>query len=216
MSTIVTIVKEKSVGTLPLLPYSTMVVCNLLWIAYGVLTSESKILLANGIGLVLGLFYFVQFLRFAPPKSPTLPGTTRQHVHFVVGTVVTVILYCWWSNRTVTVQAHSAAQVLGTAGVMFSVALFASPLAALKVVMETKSGQSIPMPFTVASIINNVLWGVVGWADMKDFNVWFQAALGLGLGLIQLALKLWYSHGARRRPSSPIRSQLEVKAEHVL
>jgi solute carrier family 50 (sugar transporter) len=95
-----------------------------------------------------------------------------------------------------------AAEIIGTMGVVFCVAMFASPLSALKSVLATKSAKSIPLPFTLAAIVNCFLWSVVGLMDMKDFNIYAPNLLGLLFGLIQLALKLIYT-GQREHPPSP-------------
>jgi len=88
-----------------------------------------------------------------------------------------------------------AASLLGSAGVAICIALFASPLAALRTVFETRSAESIPLPFALAATANCFLWSVVGVLDMKDLNIWLPNILGLGCGLLQIALKLWFGNG---------------------
>ena len=75
--------------------------------------------------------------------------------------------------------------------------MFASPLSALKTVLKTKSAKSIPLPFTLATVLNCFLWSVAGLKDFHDFNVYFPNLVGLGLGLTQVALKLVYGDGSR-------------------
>ena len=76
------------------------------------------------------------------------------------------------------------------------VAMFGSPLAALKTVVTQKSAESIPLPFTLASVVNCFLWSVVGILDMQDTNVYVPNLLGLMFGLCQVALKVVYRSGA--------------------
>ena len=144
----------------------------------------------------MGVYYFLTFIRFSPKKSPTLPGSTMQHfqgMSLLVG-ITTILAF--------SLPTMKAAEIIGTLGVIFCVAMFASPLAALKSVLATKSAKSIPLPFTVAAIVNCFLWSVVGLMDMKDFNIYAPNLLGLLFGLIQLALKLIYK-GEREHPPSP-------------
>ena len=67
--------------------------------------------------------------------------------------------------------------------------LFASPLAAVSQVIATKSAESIPLPFTIASTINCSLWSIVGVLLMNDFNIYFPSIMGLLCALAQLFLK---------------------------
>ena len=178
---------SQSVGALPLLPYSSMLSSAFLWVMYGFLKSEPKIWAANGAGLVLAMYYFFVFTRYCPKMSPTLPGSVQQHIRgctFIMGLTVLI---------AVALPTPRAAQIIGNAGVVLCVAMFASPLAALKTVFETKSAKSIPLPFTVSAVINCFLWSVVGILDMQDFNIYAPNLLGLMFGLIQVALKLIYS-----------------------
>jgi hypothetical protein len=88
--------------------------------------------------------------------------------------------------------------------------MFASPLSALKTVLQTKSAQSIPLPFTLATVANCFLWAVAGFKDFHDFNVYFPNSVGLGLGLTQAALKVMYGNG------SPMTSMTKSESEAEL
>lgn len=157
-----------------------------LWMVYGILKQESKIWATNGIGVVFGLFYFLRFIKFAPPKSPTYPGSIGQHISACVAILAAsagVILLC---------PVNEAASIIGNLAVILCIAMFGSPLASLKTVLKTKSAKSIPLPFTIATVINCVLWSVAGIFQMKDIKVYFPNVLGLTFGMAQVALKLFY------------------------
>ena len=184
--------RDKNVGALPLLPYSSMLSSAFLWVMYGILKSEPKIWSANGVGLVLSIWYMYVFTRYCAKQSPTLPGSVLQHFQGCA------FIICLTVFIAVTFSTAQAAQVIGNAGVVLCIAMFASPLAALKTVCETKSAKSIPLPFTVAAVINCFLWSVVGILEMHDFNIYFPNLLGLFFGLVQVALKLVYSGGGEK------------------
>ncbi|KAG7363308.1 sugar efflux transporter [Nitzschia inconspicua] len=200
MLTIKQVVSSKSVGNLPLLPYSSMVANCFLWTAYGILLQQSKLWATNGIGLILGLIYFLQFIKFSPPKAPTLPGSIRQHAQ-----AVSVIVFgtfgwcakCYLTSQKVSSWPAQAAKLVGNAAVVLCLVMFASPLSALKTVLKTKSAKSIPLPFTLATVLNCFLWAVAGLKDFHDFNVYFPNLVGLGLGLTQVGLKLVYGDGPK-------------------
>lgn len=185
MPTIRQIQADKDVGSLPLLPYSCMAANCGLWTTYGLLKRNTSIWAPNLVGFLLALYYCKSFIKFAPKQSPTLPGSVRLHV-----------------TSLLTVGAAVAAAVLssvnpalmGQAAVVFCIALFASPLSTLKTVLQTKSAQSIPLPFTLASVAACLCWSVAGVWKMKDLNVIIPNALGLLCGLAQVALKLTYGN----------------------
>jgi solute carrier family 50 protein (sugar transporter) len=193
-ATIRKITADRNVGTLPLLPYSTMVASAFLWLTYGILLNESKIWSSNGIGLVLGAYYFYEFLQHCPKSSPTLPGRKEQHVQLVAAVLATTLI----ATQTLT----KPAVWIGRVAVAFCVILFASPLAALQTVIQQKSARSIPLPFTVASVANCFLWSIVGLFDMHDVNVYLPNLLGLSFGLAQVALKLHYGNGEEGKRGS--------------
>jgi solute carrier family 50 protein (sugar transporter) len=92
---------------------------------------------------------------------------------------------------------HDPAAWIGNIAVLFCVAMFASPLAALQTVLHTKSAKSIPLPFTLATVLNCLLWSVVGLLDMHDANIYLPNLLGLAFGIAQVVLKLVYDNGRR-------------------
>eukprot|EP00550_Attheya_septentrionalis_P001603 CAMPEP_0198294062 /NCGR_PEP_ID=MMETSP1449-20131203/20419_1 /TAXON_ID=420275 /ORGANISM="Attheya septentrionalis, Strain CCMP2084" /LENGTH=205 /DNA_ID=CAMNT_0043993889 /DNA_START=386 /DNA_END=1003 /DNA_ORIENTATION=+ len=174
-----------------------MVMSNLLWVSYGILRWSPAILLANGTGLTLGTIYFIEFIRLTPAKATLLPGTVLQHMQALFLTVTCILVVVIWGHRL-----YPRADILGSAGVLFSVAMFASPLVSLRTMMETQSARIISLPFTLASIANNALWGIVGYWDMHDPHIFIQGAMGLTFGMIQLIVKVWYRDEPRRRTSS--------------
>lgn len=113
------------------------------------------------------MFYFLKFAKFAPIKAPTLPGTIRQHVNAILSVFAATIGLIYMS------PFKDPAAIIGQAAVVFCIAMFGSPLAALKTVLETKSAKSIPLPFTLATIANCFLWSITGF-EMNDFNIYFR------------------------------------------
>jgi solute carrier family 50 (sugar transporter) len=190
MPTIQNVIRDRSVGTLPLLPYSSMVASATLWTTYGVLKNEPSIWSANGVGLLLGTYYFYNFLQFAPKAAPTLPGSQEQHVKAVIAVTVATLI---------TAASPLPPSFIGSVGVLLCMFMFGSPLAALKTVMQTKSAKAIPLPFAVASTLNCFLWSVAGLFKMKDINVYFPNLVGLAFSLGQVALKVKYGDGSKRQ-----------------
>jgi solute carrier family 50 protein (sugar transporter) len=186
--TIRQIVADGKVGSYPLLPYTSIVASTFLWVVYGVLRREPKLWLSNGVGGLLGICYWISFVRVAPPHSPTLPGSVLQHVQALAALAAATVLICLFPLPPST----DPAPLIGGAAVVLCVAMFASPLAALRVVLETKSAKSIPWPFMLTSIANCFSWTVYGIFSSRDPNIYVPNVLGLMFGLTQLGLKITF------------------------
>jgi solute carrier family 50 protein (sugar transporter) len=187
MPTIRSFAKDRSVGSLPLLPYSSMFASTFLWMVYGVLKHNPSIWTSNGVGLVFSIYYLREFIKYAPPAAPTLPGSVKQHLQACIAVIIATILTA--------IVSSSPEGPIGSAAVVFCLAMFASPLSALKTVLQTKSSRSIPLPFTIASTANCVFWTISGIWDMRDPNVYLTNGLALTFGIAQIALKLIFGDG---------------------
>ena len=184
LPTIRNIKQNQDVGSKPLLPYSTLAVNCMMWTTYGLLQNEASIWLPNVVGLLLALYYVTSFARYAPERSPTLPGSLKQHVNGLIAVGGATML--------ATATHFLSAKMIGLAAVCFCITLFASPLAAMKTVIQEQSAESIPLPFTMASVINCFLWSVTGILKLHDLNIIIPNVLGLAFGLLQMSLILRY------------------------
>lgn len=160
-----------------------------LWVVYGLLKEEVKVWGTNIIGLILASYYFLRFSKYAPEKSPTLPGSIEQHIRANIVVIGSTFAVVYISPLT------DPASFIGNVAVFFCIAMFGSPLAALKTVLQTKSAKSIPLPFTVATIANCFLWTIFGLFEMHDVNIYVPNILGLVFGLAQLSLRFIYGDG---------------------
>lgn len=157
---------------------------------------EPKIWSCNAVGIVLAIYYGVQFARLVPKSkqaslleatTPTLPGTVAQHLHSFAAVVFATTLLAITKPF-----GQNTANLIGNTAVLFCVCMFASPLSVIRVVLETKSAKSIPLPFTVVSCFNCFLWVVFGLFEKKDANIYLPNILGLTFGIIQVILKLTF------------------------
>lgn len=181
--------RDKTVGSLPMLPYSSMAASSFIWTVYGFLKKEPKLWSCCLVGITLASYYLVHFIRHSPKRSPTLPGSVNQHLACVVVSIVAALY--------ILKQYPAPTEIIGMGGVMLSIAMFASPLSALKHVIRAKSAKSIPLPFTIASIINCLLWTITGLFQMDDPNLYVPNILGLSFSLTQVFLKLIYGDGEK-------------------
>mmetsp|Transcript_7369 Transcript_7369/g.12894 ORF Transcript_7369/g.12894 Transcript_7369/m.12894 type:complete len:233 (-) Transcript_7369:235-933(-) len=196
LPTIKQISRDKTVGKFPLLPYSSMVSNGFVWVMYGLMKNLPSMCASNAVGVLLGAYYFTTFVQHCGPMASNLPGTVEQHLK---GTGAIILFNLCLAASGV----GNASDIIGKEGVVFCIILFASPLAALKTVIVTKSAASIPLPFTLACLVDCTAWSVMGLWKMRDFNIYFPNLLGLCCAVAQLALKGMYgnrSNGVKELP----------------
>jgi uncharacterized protein with PQ loop repeat len=186
--TIEHILHDGKVGSYPLLPYTSMLLNTSLWFAYGLLKSDRSLWITNGFAVLLSLFYWLTYLRFAYTATfiSTLPGSVGMHARIVAATIVGIVL--WAKNPFV----PDPCILLGFLAMMSGIMLYASPLASFRVVLDAKCARSIPLPFTFASLISCSLWTNYGLFETHDVNVYLPGIIGCALSAAQLSLKLYY------------------------
>ena len=185
LPTILKINQTKNVGNMPLLPYSTLAANCMLWTTYGIMESQASIWVPNALGVLLALYYVSSFVKHSPRQSPTLPGSIRQHLNGVQAVGMAALAG----------GSFLTPETIGSLAVLFCIGLFASPLSTVRTVIAQRSAASIPVPFTVVSILNCFFWSVSGVLDLHDANVVIPNVLGLLFGLAQMALISVYGDG---------------------
>jgi len=90
-------------------------------------------------------------------------------------------------------------EVLGMYASILFIILCCSPLSTIKQVLTTKNSSSILGRLTIAQCINTTLWSVYG-LGVNDRFIYGPNVIGLGLGLIQLALKIIFPASRGRPP----------------
>lgn len=187
---------KSGTGSLPLLPYSSMCINGFAWFTYGILKNQATVWRPNLFGLCCGIYYFYQFTRFCDPKAKELPGTVSEHVRYSSLLATLIVL--------ISLTAPDPEDLIGKLGVLFCIILFASPLSTLRTVIATRNANCIPLPFTLACLINCGLWSISGLFDMHDFNIYFPNVLGLIFSVLQVLLILFYGRRVEQKESLPL------------
>ncbi|KAK1934581.1 Bidirectional sugar transporter SWEET6 [Phytophthora citrophthora] len=151
---------------------------------YGYLTGNMfPVLTTYAIGDALSIIFLAVYIRWATERKAVLRTCL---VALLCNAVVTVYVLLGKSGALHQSQ-QTMTLIVGIVAVASSLALYASPLAAIKVVLQTKSSASLPFAMILAGAINNLLWVVYGFL-VFDLILIIPSSVNAALGLVQVAL----------------------------
>jgi len=173
------IYRNRSVGRLPLLPYTAMVCNSVIWMFYGVTSKQFAVAAPNLLGLVLGLVYCGVYCWHAPTDAD---WPHRRGLHLQA--VVVAAMLCLFSSK---LPGTQGTKLLGGVGFGATIVMFAGPLASIRTVLNSKNTKSLPFGFTCAMTVNCALWTYYATV-LADPVIFTANAIGLLLAMAQLSL----------------------------
>jgi solute carrier family 50 (sugar transporter) len=200
MSAILAARRKRDLETLNPIPFA-VTVCNCVaWTMYSCMRRDYFIFWSNGTGLCLGLFYSL--------ISLVLLSRRRKDeglLSIMLGLMLsTAIFWCLMAMIACIVYADDTSSkeqginFIGTLGMAFSLAYYASPLSVMLHVLKSKDSSTLYMPLILSSLVNAIMWVVYGYVAKNDINIWVPNAVGVALTSFQVLLKLSYTS----RPSA--------------
>eukprot|EP00253_Pinus_taeda_P033324 PITA_33324 len=154
------------------------------------------VMVVNVVGLLLECCFICIYLTFAPPKPKRK----------IVGMVICVLMVFGTIaiNSFLAVHDHNKRKAfVGTAGLVATAILYASPLSVIRTVIQTKSVEFMPtFYFSFFAFLGSVLWMVYG-ALSKDIIIMAPNFVGVPLGLAQMVLFCVY----RANKSQPVENE---------
>ncbi|KAL7690772.1 putative SWEET sugar transporter [Plasmopara halstedii] len=184
LSAITRIIRQRDVKNASILPFATLWVCNHIWMLYGYVAGNLfPVFTTYAIGDALSVIYLAIYLRY----------TTN---YKIVITICSIAMFC---NAAVTFYVmvgmnvelkHSEdamMTVVGIIAIISSLALYASPLLEIKVVVQTRSSTSLPFAMILAGVINNLLWILYGILVFDWFLI-VPCSVNVFFGLVQATL----------------------------
>lgn len=145
------------------------------WTLFGILNADMTVALANGAGLVQGLYYTSIYHRY------TTASLTKDYIF--TGTICVGALGC-----AIMLPTATASSVLGIGGSVAAVVLMSSPLAVIKTVLKNKDTSAMPFLTTIATFGNASLWTSYGALVVHVPVIWVPNGLGLLAACVQLSL----------------------------
>ncbi|OWZ08089.1 hypothetical protein PHMEG_00019422 [Phytophthora megakarya] len=183
-SSVFRIHRHQTVGSASILPFATLWVCNHFWMLYGYVTGNMfPVLTTYAIGDALSVIFLAVYIRWATDRKAIRKTCCIALFCNVVMTVYVVM----GKNGAIPQSPQTLKLIVGILAVASSLVLYASPLAAIKVVLQTRSSASLPFAMILAGAINNLLWVVYGFLVFDLFLI-VPSSVNAALGLVQVAL----------------------------
>ena len=171
--------RKNGVGAMSHVPLLMLCASSSSWLIYGLMTGIMSMIVSNSVGLLISLYLVAVF------NTNSAPPFARDFVTH------SSLIVCYTTLLALFASATGRADVVGTIASVMAIVMFASPLATLRVVIETQSADSLPAPMIIIGLICTTLWTLYG---IRLDNVFMYGPNGIAfvLGLIQVALLLRY------------------------
>jgi solute carrier family 50 protein (sugar transporter) len=183
MASFLSAVKSKSIGELNPLPLNLMAIVSIAWLAYGLCVRDPFVALSNILGCIASIGYVVGVL-------PLLKGDDKLRFNQIVLIGGAAVSLCLWTYLSLSnMPVLHMGNALGMYASILFVVFCVSPLSTMRTVLLKRDSASILGSLTLTQVVNTSLWSAYGFA-VGDSFVWGPNLVGLGLGLVQLALKL--------------------------
>ncbi|POM77475.1 MtN3-like protein [Phytophthora palmivora] len=180
--------KSKTTGQMALLPLVLMCFNNHLWLLYGLLTKSIFPLSAAALaGEIAGVIFTSVYYRWA---RNTLEARRTCSAAFIGMVLVTLYVFLGVAGKT-DQSYDQVVQSLGYVGATINICMYASPLATIKVVLETKSSASLPINLCTMICLNCCMWVATSIVD-NDMFVLIPSVIGLVFSGVQLPLYFMY------------------------
>mmetsp|Transcript_9413 Transcript_9413/g.19526 ORF Transcript_9413/g.19526 Transcript_9413/m.19526 type:complete len:283 (+) Transcript_9413:56-904(+) len=220
-----------SLGSLNTTPWAVMTGNCLGWCAYSYCTNDPFVLASNLPGLILSLWLNIgacklQYLgqirniqSFQDCQDDEEPETAHRKPIFVqrlstapqdeilfgiLGLWAVVLTSVRWMNSLMEQQLYNVWEPQSVIGLLVNINLvffYGAPLQTMKLVLETRSSDSIHTPTVSRNVVNAIFWMSYGLAR-EDPIIYGPNGVGLLLGLAQVALCAVYPKQSSRTPES--------------
>ncbi|XP_020086929.1 bidirectional sugar transporter SWEET16-like [Ananas comosus] len=203
------IVKKKSIENFKGLPYVITLLSTSLWTFYGLLKPGGLLIVTvNGAGAALEAIYVTIFLIYAPNdmrmRMVKLVGLLN--VGFLGVVVLVTLLALHGGVRIVVVGVLCAGLTIG---------MYAAPLAAMSMVVRTKSVEYMPFFLSFFLFLNGGVWSIYS-VLVRDYFIGVPNAIGFVLGSTQLILYAIYRKKTPPPPKKASEPDEEEGSAHLM
>ncbi|RLN09407.1 bidirectional sugar transporter SWEET4 [Panicum miliaceum] len=203
--TFIRIWKKGSVEQYSPVPYVATLLNCMMWVLYGlplVHPHSMLVITINGTGMAIELTYVTLFLLYST-------GAARRKVVLLlaaevafVGAVAVLVLSLAHTHER-------RSMIVGILCVLFGTGMYAAPLSVMKMVIQTKSVEYMPLSLSLASLVNGICW--TAYALIKfDLYITIPNGLGVLFAVAQVVLYAIYYNStqeiieARKRKANQV------------
>ncbi|WVY95336.1 hypothetical protein V8G54_034424, partial [Vigna mungo] len=186
--------KKGSVEEYSAVPYMATLMNCMVWTLYGLPMVHPDSLLVvsiNGGGCVIEMIYVTLFFLYST-RSKRLTLFLCLFLQLLFLTLLSILTFTSIHD----VEKRSA--VVGTICVIFNVAMYASPLSVMKLVMKTKSVEYMPFSLSLASFGNGLSWTAYSLIPFDPFMA-IPNGIGTTFSVAQLILYATYYKSTKRQ-----------------
>ncbi|KAF6170488.1 hypothetical protein GIB67_031896 [Kingdonia uniflora] len=185
------IIKRKSTEKFSCVPYIISLLTCLVNAWYGLpFVSPNNILLStiDFTGAAIESVYVVIFIVFAPKKVRVKTS--------ILLAVVIIVFFGFALVSQFVIPQHYRQLFCGLTTTILCICMYASPLAAMRLVIETRSVEFMPFLLSLAMFLCGTFWFVFGLLGHDPF-ISVPNGVGCGLGALQLILYAIYRNNKR-------------------
>ncbi|ORM39845.1 Sugar transporter SWEET1 [Babesia sp. Xinjiang] len=179
LHTIMTIRWNKSTGNLKTLNFVTVAFANFLWSLYGILSSNTIIILSSLPGFFLNCCYILVFHRYCQDAHQL----HILHIFYKVSGACCIILMLLY----VGIEGASYLNFIGLFGGSIQAFSYIAPLFSIREIMKHRSTSALPTEISLANFIGSfftLCYGFIIW----DYIVIAPNFIGMISGMIQIIL----------------------------
>ncbi|KAG4958215.1 hypothetical protein JHK82_034971 [Glycine max] len=208
--TFVRIWKKGSVEQYSAVPYLATLMNCMVWTLYGLPMVHPHSLLVvtiNGAGCVIEIIYVTLFLLYSD-------RTKRLRVFLCLFSELIFITLLTLLTFTLIHSIKHRSAIVGTICMLFNIAMYASPLSVMKLVITTKSVEYMPFFLSLASFGNGVSWTTYALIPFDPF-IAIPNGIGTTFSVAQLILYATYYKSTKKQIAAA-RNAKEVNLSEVV
>ncbi|KAK7385028.1 hypothetical protein VNO78_30735 [Psophocarpus tetragonolobus] len=206
------VIRKKSTEEFSCIPYIVALLNCLLFTWYGLPVVSKKwenfpLVTVNGVGILFELAFVLIYFWFSTPKGKVKVAMITVPVLIVFSAIAIASSFAFKDHR------HRK-NLVGGVGLGVSIAMYSSPLVAMKKVIQTKSVEFMPLPLSFFSFLASTMWLTYGLL-IRDIYVAGPSVIGTPVGIIQLFLhcKYW-KRKVREEPNKENTEKVDLEMGH--
>lgn len=188
VTTAIRIKRERSVLQFDPSPYFLSMLQCALWVSYSVITpNRLPSLFTNACGLALEVTWCLVFMIYSvgQKRRSLVKWFVVLVMLWLAVTMVAVLVATRLNWKPLEVGVTLKTEALGVLCVLLNIIMYAAPLGAIRLVIQTRSVEYMPLPLSLMTFLASSSW--LGYSYLvKDLWIFIPSVAGVALGVAQL------------------------------